>query len=180
VLTEAVQKGIELLSWNQDSFAYADSYDEAAGRFRGLVFGKMLMLAGDASSGVIVRADAALRQAEKEIATARPVQDPSSPPDPNRGPSAVEGDEASRIPPKKRLATRFRGSVTLDSARVGRDAGCIADEIVSHLSGLVGSNVRVVLEIEASVPDGATDEIVRIVTENARSLKFDSQGFESE
>jgi hypothetical protein len=67
VLTEVVQKGIELLSWNQDSFAYADSYDEAAGRFRGLVFGKMLMLAGDASSGVIVRADAALRQPKRKL-----------------------------------------------------------------------------------------------------------------
>ena len=70
--------------------------------------------------------------------------------------------------------------MTLDSSRVGRDAGRIADEIVSHLSGLVGSDVRVVLEIDASVPGGATDEIVRIVTENARTLKFDSQGFETD
>jgi hypothetical protein len=70
--------------------------------------------------------------------------------------------------------------VTLDSSRVGRDAGRIADEIVSHLVGLIGSDVRVVLEIEASVPDGAADEIVRIVTENARTLKFDSLGFESD
>ena len=41
--------------------------------------------------------------------------------------------------------------MTLDPARVGRDAGRIADEVVTHLVGLVGSNVRVTLEIEAEI-----------------------------
>ena len=36
------------------------------------------------------------------------------------------------------------------------------------------------LEIEARVPSGAPDNIVRTVTENARTLKFRSQGFEKE
>jgi hypothetical protein len=44
--------------------------------------------------------------------------------------------------------------VILDSARVGRDAGRIADEFVPHLVGLVGSSVRVTLEIEAEIPEG--------------------------
>jgi hypothetical protein len=44
---------------------------------------------------------------------------------------------------------RFHGTVTLDATRVGRDAGRIADEVIAHLSGLVGSSVRVTLEIEA-------------------------------
>jgi hypothetical protein len=45
---------------------------------------------------------------------------------------------------------------------------------------LVGSKVRVTLEIEAEVPDGAPDAVVRTVTENARTLKFTSHGFEKE
>lgn len=48
----------------------------------------------------------------------------------------------------------------------------------AHLSGLVGADVRVTLEIEANVPNGVPDDIVRIVTQNARDLKFESQGFE--
>ena len=68
----------------------------------------------------------------------------------------------------------------MDASRVGRDGGRIADEVLSHLSGLVGSNVKVSLEIDASVASGVSDDIVRIVTENARTLKFESQGFESE
>ena len=63
---------------------------------------------------------------------------------------------------------------------MGRDAGRIADEVISHLAGLVGSNVRVTLEIEAEVPDGAPDHVVRTVTENSRTLKFTDHGFEKE
>jgi hypothetical protein len=63
----------------------------------------------------------------------------------------------------------------------GRDAGRIADEVVTHLVGLVGSSVRVTLEIEAEIPGGAPDNFVRTVTENSRTLKFTSNsGFETE
>jgi hypothetical protein len=63
---------------------------------------------------------------------------------------------------------------------VGRDAGQIAAEVIAHLTGLVGSNVKVTLEINADIPDGVPEQVVRIVTENGRTLKFDSQGFETE
>jgi hypothetical protein len=75
---------------------------------------------------------------------------------------------------------RFYGSVQLDPARVGRDAGRIADEVVSHLAGLVGSRVRVTIEIESEFEIGVSDHVVRIVTENSRTLKFTTHGFESE
>jgi hypothetical protein len=75
---------------------------------------------------------------------------------------------------------RFHGSVTLDPARVGRDAGRVADEVVAHLSGLVGSKVKVTLEIEADVQSGVPDSVVRTVTENSRTLKFQDHGFEEE
>ena len=78
------------------------------------------------------------------------------------------------------MLTRFHGSVSLDTTRVGRDASRIADEVISHLSGLIGATVRVTLEIEAELPNGAPDSVIRTVTENGRTLKFDSQGFEQE
>ena len=68
----------------------------------------------------------------------------------------------------------------LEPARVGRDASRIADEVIAHLGGQVGAEVTVTLEIEASLPRGASDQIVRTVTENSRTLKFTSHGFESE
>ena len=76
--------------------------------------------------------------------------------------------------------TRFHGSVILDATRVGRDAGRVADEVIAHLAGLVGSEVKVTLEIEAEIPSGAPDQVVRTVTENSRTLKFKTHGFESD
>lgn len=39
VLLEAIQTGLGLMTWEQDSFAYANSYDEDAGRYRALEHG---------------------------------------------------------------------------------------------------------------------------------------------
>ncbi len=73
---------------------------------------------------------------------------------------------------------RFYGSVALDSKRLGRDAGRIAEEVVAHLAGIKGARVRITLEIEADVPEGVDHAIVRAVTENCRTLNFESHGFE--
>jgi hypothetical protein len=63
---------------------------------------------------------------------------------------------------------------------VGRDASRVADEVITHLGGLVGARVKVTLEIEAEVPSGVPENVVRTVTENSRTLKFDAHGFETE
>jgi hypothetical protein len=64
--------------------------------------------------------------------------------------------------------------------RVARDAGKIAEEIVQHMSGIVGAKVNISLEISADIPDGAPEHVVRTVSENCRTLKFKSHGFEEE
>ena len=56
----------------------------------------------------------------------------------------------------------------------------IASEVIAHLSGVMGANVRLTLEIEVDIPDGTPEQVVRIVTENSRTLNFDDSGFESE
>ena len=68
----------------------------------------------------------------------------------------------------------------MDSLRVGRDAGRIADEVIQHLTKLVGANVEVTLEIRARLQEDASDKTVRDVTENCRTLRFASFGFEEE
>src|SRR5690606_16288757 len=39
VLIDAVADGLQLLTWNPETFAYADAYDEARGRYVGLKAG---------------------------------------------------------------------------------------------------------------------------------------------
>jgi hypothetical protein len=84
------------------------------------------------------------------------------------------------VPKTASSPNRFYGTVSLDSARTGRDAARIADEVIAHLSGLMGATVTVTLEIQAHVPNGVPDNVVRTVTENSRTLKFSSHGFEVE
>ena len=83
-------------------------------------------------------------------------------------------------PPALPKARRYHGSVRLDATRVGRDASQIADEVIAHLAGLVGADVKLTLEIAADIPEGAPEHIVRVVTENSSSLGFEDSGFESE
>lgn len=64
--------------------------------------------------------------------------------------------------------------------RLLRDAGQIADEVIQHFTSLVGAEVEITLEVQASIPDGVPDNVVRTVTENCRVLKFTSQEFENE
>lgn len=66
----------------------------------------------------------------------------------------------------------------MDPLRVGRDVGQIAEAVIQHLVGQVGARVKVTLEIEAELPDGASDGLVRTVTENARTLRFRNAEFE--
>jgi hypothetical protein len=82
------------------------------------------------------------------------------------------------VPPAAPVLRRFHGSAALDPIRLGRDASRIAEEIVQHLSAIVGSNVELTLEIRADLPDGASEKLVRDVTENCRTLKFTDYGFE--
>lgn len=63
---------------------------------------------------------------------------------------------------------------------VGRDAGRIADEVLSHLATVPGARLRISMEIEAEMPGGASEDVQRTVSENSNQLKFDSHGFERE
>lgn len=89
------------------------------------------------------------------------------------GSTAPEGDV--RACPK-----RFHGTVRLDPGKVALDAGRIAEAVIAHLEGQVGARVSVTLEIEAELPDGAPEHVVRAVTENSATLKFEHHAFEVE
>ena len=176
VLVGAVRDGLGLLLWQQDGFAYADSYDDGAGRYRGLRTGQLVNISENDLSGLLVRPEAALAQVEREKPAATPTTPVVDHPDRTQPVEQVQPEEA--IGPK--APTRYHGTVRIDPTRAGRDAGKIADEVLAHLVGLVGTNVTVTLEIEATIPSGAPDNVVRTVTQNGRDLKFTSGGFESE
>ncbi len=196
VLVAAARDGVALLFWPSDTFAYAESYDEEAKRYRGLRGGQAVSLFAD-SAGLLVKSDVAKRQIDAETVVAPPGgggdtagggadggsgSGGSSGGEEGGGGSdggADGGTDAGGTGPAPR-PRRFHGTVTLDPTRVGRDASRIADEVIAHLAAPVGAVVTVTLEIEAYLPDGASDQVVRTVTENGRTLRFTSQGFETD
>lgn len=178
VLSKAIRDGLASLTWQLETFAYAESYDEAKNRYLGLKAGQQMHVTAE-DPGLLVRPDVARAQMEADearrsggIVTPRGVE--VVPPKPGGAGDIFIGQTSERPP------HRFFGTVVLDSTRAGRDAGRIADEVISHLVGLVGAKVRVTMEVAAEVPDGVPPNVVRIVTENARTLKFENQGFEEE
>ena len=167
VLVGAIRDGVALLTWEQDAFAFADSFDESAGRYRGLRCGQQVGVSLDNIEGLLVRAEVALRQ---QAAEAKPTPGPTTggdlPGQPSPGPGTTGDDTPGGTGPAPAHApTRFYGTATLDPTRVGRDAGRIADEVIAHLVGLVGSEVTVTLEIDARIPTGAPPNVVRTVTD---------------
>ena len=124
-------------------------------------------------SSVLVRPEVA----EKQIAD-EAIREPGDGPVPGG-----EGGGAPK-PPTPTTTTktphRFYGTTKLNAARLSSSAGQVGDEIVQHLKALVGSDVEITLEIHATVPEGIPDNVVRTISENAATLKFDQFGFEEE
>jgi predicted AAA+ superfamily ATPase len=184
VLVAAVREGVCLPAWEKEGFAFADSFDEAERRYRGLRVGQKVELSEADPSGLVVRAEAARHQLEADqpdqhhgVAKVAGLGVATTTGAPKAKGSEEKGTEAvAAVPPRR----RFHGSVALDPLRAGADAGRIVQEVLAHLTGLQGAEVRVTLEIEAQLPAGVPEQVERIVTENCRTLRFVTHGFERE
>jgi len=179
VLLDAIREGLR----SHDYFAYAMSVSDA-GRYQGLQFGSAGGSVYLDAASVLVKPEVAAKQTETDSGAqeSRSISPPLAAGSNEQEWERSDGDgltgSVSTTQPGQAKPGRFYGSVELDSTRLGRDAGRIAEEVVQHLAGLIGARVRVTLEIEAEVADGVPDNIVRIVTENCRTLKFKNSGFE--
>ena len=64
-ILKAAGEGVGLLTWKQDAFAFADSFDDEAQRYRGLRGGQVVELVGP--EGLLVKPEIACRQLDTEI-----------------------------------------------------------------------------------------------------------------
>jgi predicted AAA+ superfamily ATPase len=189
VLVEAIREGVARLTW-AETFAYADGWDEPKKRYKGLRAGQSIRVLVDADS-LLVKPDIAAAQMEAErpqpgggaaggngggVETGGGTPPAAGTGRPGTGPGPAGGGMIT--PPPAPNPKRFYGSVKLDSMRLSRDADKVAQEIVQHLNALVGAETEIVLEIHSKIPDGASPELVRTITENCRTLRFENYGFE--
>jgi hypothetical protein len=182
VLVGAIRSGVGLLTWAQEAFAYADTFDETAGRYRGLRGGQMITLADNDLVGLAVRAEVARKQQEAEghATGGRPLTPSAGLPTLGAAVPGANKTGAGTGPATAQAPTRFHGTVPLNPVRASRDVGSVVDGVISQLTAIVGATVTVTLEIQAEIPTGASENVVRAVTENTRTLKFTSAGFEKE
>lgn len=177
VLVEAAKDGVSLLTWNPETFAYADGWDEKKERYLGLRAAQGITVSIEGKA-LLIKPDVAARQIEADRTSAEPATVGAGAISNGGATGTYTGEAPAATEEEKRLPVRFYGSVELDATRLGRDGGRVAEEVVQHLSALMNAKVEITLEIKADVPEGVPDNVVRTVTENCRTLKFKSHGFE--
>ncbi|MEV7638564.1 Swt1 family HEPN domain-containing protein [Streptomyces rubiginosohelvolus] len=188
VLEQAVLSAADVLLWQQDAFALADGYDEAADEYQNL------WIHGDKPEPGLVTDDMLLVQPARAVAQrARVVAAPPAEPEiPAEGATSSEDSTpqpsvvtlvpgtASQpsTPAAKKAPQRFWGVKTLNPNRPAADFANIQQEVLAHLEAAEGVRLEVRIEITATTADGFTEQQVRTVRENAVQLKFEDSGFE--
>lgn len=191
VLLNTIQEGLA----STEFFAYAAGVTEA-GRFLDLHLGNPAGSVLVREPGFLVKPEPARKQiaADEEEQQQREAEKPQViylssgekpanqtqadlPASDNHGGFVSSVLEPELAPKKLR---RFYGTVNLDVTRVGRDAGRVAEEVIQHLASLLDAQVKITLEIQATVPGGVPEHVLRAVTENCRTLKFSQHGFEED
>lgn len=178
VMLSAIRAGLGLPVWTE-SFAYADSFDEATGKYKGLQVGRAIPVATD-STGLLVKPEIAAKQLAEAKASTSTGASTGTPAIPTTETSERGASTPGPTPPAPKKITRFYGTVKVDPARINRDVGNISAEVLQHLISQLGAEVEVTIDIQANVPSGVPDNVVRTISENCRTLKFASQGFEAE
>lgn len=191
VIRAAINKGVALTTWNIETFAYAERYNPDTGQYDGLQHGEQISAQLSAGTALVrpeiaqrqIDATALARAAQQGLSTGTPSSDGAA--SPGTAPvfpgDAVAPSTGTARPSGgvSRPATRYHGTATIDAMRISKDVGQIADAVLQHLVSIPGATVRVTLEIEANIPGGASEQVIRTVTENGRTLKFESgSGFE--
>ena len=183
VLEAALQSGLDDMMWETEGFALAESYDEVTGRYRGLAsyLGGTVAVLSD--TALLVRPAVAVAQHEQEPAVS--VDGAGShnggsdrgPVVPGPGAADGAGNGAAPSPVPDRL---FFAVVKLNPERYGRDFNRLTTEVLQHLGAVEGTSLEVTVEITATNNSGFPADKARVVTENARTLKFDKYGFEAQ
>jgi hypothetical protein len=187
VLENTVRTGIN----SNEYFAYASGLEN--GRYVELKLEQHIGIID--RSGYLVKLSTAQKQfADDETkrqaalnAVAQSSQESGSPPvitDSAMGTSTVEpnASESAQPPvspaPQAPPSKRFFMSADLDNTRINRDVQKYVEEVITHLLSEGGTNVKVSLEVEVENNDGLSQQLVRTVSENCRTLKVRDFGFE--
>jgi hypothetical protein len=163
------------------TIGYADSFDDAAARYRNLIWAKTppeIM----PPTALLVRAGEVLDQLKRDATAAGVPADQKGATPPGGAPATPPGTGAGPTQPKREPLKphRFYGSVEIDMVRPVKAFDAILNAVVMELQRTPGAKVKLTLEIQAEASGGFSEGEVGVVRDNARQLKFkaESTGFE--
>lgn len=182
VLISAIKNSLNTISVNPETFVYAAGFDNEKHEYKGLAFMAAGAVISDSMS-LLVKPEVAQAQLDQEAKKKSLISDSG-----NENPIAKPGTineggtsgtsitQGTVIKPK--TYRRFYGHVTVDPERAGRDCGKIADEVISHFKSKIGTKVTVTIHIDVEMDTVADEKLIRDISENCKTLNFDSYEFE--
>lgn len=179
VLYAAISQGMVNTNWEQETFAYADAFDEESCIWFGVRTAEHV---NPIPSGHIVRPDVLLVREMAEVEALASSE--GSVDGPVNAVPMAGADDGATAPTTMSVtssgttfaeatATSFYAQFQLDSVRGVKQLA----EILEHVAGRLGA-VDITLEIRAANSEGFDDATRRIVSENANNLGAASSEFE--
>lgn len=182
VLNTGIQRFDDVMMWQTDSFAIAESFADDV--YQGLVLpSDGVAITVVHNDVLLVRPDLAEAQRERE----KLVREPEEPEDGEGGEDGEDDNEKKRTKPKwttpdppdkPATLTRFFGTRVLNSERYAGDFSKIINEVIQQLAAVDGSEVEVRVEITATAAGGFDENKRRTVQENANTLNFEQSSFQ--
>jgi len=174
VLVSAVRDTVSQFTWESEGFTLANSFDSSTGRYEGLLIPGAGTVAGAITDSVIlVKPSVALLQTPETVDT-RVV-------DPDDGSTTTVAHPGELSPdPVAIQNTHYFGVYELNPEKYARDLTKVSQEILQHLASAEGVELVIAVEIQAKKLDGFSEDKMRVILENARSLKFKQSGFSSD
>jgi predicted AAA+ superfamily ATPase len=201
VLDAGILSVFDVQAWESQGFAVAQGYDEATGKYDLLAIPQQDARPQQITDlTLLVSPEQAMAQRAQERAEQEAVRAGAGGGQPGESAGAGVGGDgtvrssgeqfpggasdtgqagagtATGTPPPRN--TRFYGVAEINPERYGRDFTRLQQEIIQHLAAPDDVELEIKVDIRAHKKDGYPDDKVRIVTENARTLKFDTYGFE--
>ena len=171
VIAQAIVKG----AGSKDFFATA--YGEHEGKFDGFKYGDANVQFDDTLLLIASECAKAYEAANQPALPPGPTLPGPTPPEPvPPGPTPPGPTPPGPTPAPK--AKSFHGSASVAPAAAKMRLVQIAEEIISILAADPNAEVKVSIEIEATFANGAQDQTKRAVSENAKTLGFNTAEWE--
>jgi len=173
VLADAISESLSGMMFEEEGFALSEGFDSATGIYVGLVLpGGRSTFGAITDQTLIVKPVVAIAQLPAVVTAPVDLPGGTTPaPTPVTPTPGVVEPVAS---------TRFFGVYEVDPERYSRDLNRLSQEILQHLSSIDGVDLDITIEIHAAVKEGFAADKIRVILENARSLKFKNSSFEGE